>query len=126
MPVKTFLRITTVLTAIIGAVLIILPVFISKFFLSDYVPGSEIFIRFLGSALVGYSYLNWYTAKYKQLELMHATLIGNFSTLMIALLISVIGVLDHSLKLTGWLIVLLHFTIGFGFGYYLYRSSNNA
>ena len=126
MPVKTFLRITTVLTAIIGAVLIILPVSISKFFLSDYVPGSEIFIRFLGSALVGYSYLNWYTAKYKQLELMHATLIGNFSTLMIALLISVIGMLDHSLKATGWLIVLLHFTIGFGFGYYLYRSSNNT
>jgi hypothetical protein len=77
----------------------------------------------LGSALVGYSYLNWFTSANG--VTVRPTLIGNFSTLSIALVISIIGVLDGSLKTSGWLIVLLHLVFACGFGWFLWLAHKN-
>lgn len=110
------------MTMVIGLVLLVLPGPIGETILTTYASGSNIFIQFLGSSLIGYSFLNWYTSKHRDPTLMHATLIGNFSTLMIALALSIIGVLGHSLKTAGLLIILLHLSVGAGFGYYLHAS----
>jgi hypothetical protein len=119
MGLRNFLRLTAVTTGIIGATLIILPSFIANFFLPQTDHSTDIFIQFVGSSLIGYTYLNWQTAKANSPGQLHATLIGNFSTLLIAFAISLIGVLNGTLRQTGWLIVLLHFTFGTGFGWYL-------
>ncbi len=58
---------------------------------------------------------------YDQLILVKANLVGNFATLAIAFLISVIGVISGALNINGLLIILLHLIFGIGFGYYLYK-----
>lgn len=119
MPVKTFLLATATVTAGIGLTLLLFPGFIANFFLPVPIHEADIFIRFLGSALIGYTYLNWATTTYDNLHAMRATLIGNFSTLFIAFVVSVWGVLDHTLKTTGVFIILLHLVFAAGFGWYL-------
>lgn len=122
MPVKKFLLVTACVTAGIGFTLLVFPSFVANFFLPSPSHGTDIFIRFLGSTLIGYTYLNWATAKYDNLAAMRATLIGNFSTLFIALIVSVIGVLGHSLKTSGIFIILLHLTFASGFAWYLRQA----
>jgi len=121
MPVKTFLFITSITTAAVGLTLLVFPSFIANFFLPTPAHGTDIFIRFLGSSLIGYTYLNWFTMTHDKLTTMRPTLIGNFSTLFIALVVSIIGVLNHNLKTTGILIILMHLTFASGFGWYLFR-----
>ncbi len=121
MPIKLFLTATALVTAVIGTILLLVPSFIANFFLPSAAHGTDIFIRFLGSTLIGFTYLNWATTRYEHLAAMRATLIGNFSTLSIALVISIVGVLDHTLKITGVFIILLHLVFAVGFGSYLYK-----
>jgi len=112
---------TAVVTALIGASLLFFPLTVANIFLTHSMDEGAIFVRFLGSSLVGYSYLNWYTAHYDQFLVMRATIIGNFSTLSIALLVSILGVVGGVLNLQGLLIVALHLVFASGFGYYLLR-----
>ncbi len=126
MTVRTFLRLTASVTAVIGPTLLLFPGFINELFVASPAHGTDIFIRFLGSALIGYTYLNWYSAHYSKTSSVHPTLVGNFSTLSIALILSIVAVLDGSLKTTGWAIVLLHLVFAAGFGWFLWRLRPNA
>lgn len=123
MRVQTFLKITAFTTALIGASFIIAPFQLTNVFVDNLGREALMFIRFLGSSLVGYSYLNWQTAKLNKLQAMRATLVGNFATLCIALLLSIIGVLTKDLNLYGLLIVALHLAFASGFGYFLLKSN---
>ncbi|MDQ5972264.1 MAG: hypothetical protein QG553_423 [Patescibacteria group bacterium] len=126
MTVRTFLRLTASATAVIGPTLLLFPGFINELFVVSPAHGSDIFIRFLGSALIGYTYLNWYSAHYSKTTSIHPTLVGNFSTLSIALILSIIAVLNGSLKASGWAIVLLHLVFASGFGWFLWRLRPDA
>ena len=121
MRIQTFLRLTAITTAVIGTVFIIAPFQVTNIFVDQLGREALMFMRFLGSSLVGYSYLNWQTAKLNKLQAMHATLVGNFATLCIALLLSIIGVVSQDLNLYGLLIVALHLVFASGFGYYLLK-----
>lgn len=121
MPIRLFLRITAFTTAVIGLSFIFLPETMVNFFLTDPIGHGSIFVRFLGSSLVGYSFLNAYASMYNHLELVKPNLAGNFATLSVAFVLSVVGMVTGSLNKNGILIVLLHLTFGAGFGWYLYR-----
>lgn len=121
MKIKTFLRLTSTVIIVIGFTLVIFPGFIENFFVSNSSHGGDIFIRFLGSSLVGYSYLNWFTSGLDNIKTMRATIIGNFSTLLLAFLISVLALANGTLNREGILIVLLHLVFSLGFGYYLFK-----
>lgn len=118
MDVKLFLRITALVTLAIGITLIVFPMTVETLFVTNSSPSSDVFIQFLGSSLIGYAYLNWYTAKLSHLEIMVATLIGNLSTLVIATLLSLIALQSGALNQNGFLILLLHVTFALGFGYF--------
>lgn len=120
MTIKLFLRVAAVTTFIIGVTLILIPG-VADYFLTQPINSGSIFVRFLGSALVGYSYLNWATAYYDNIDA-HATIIGNLSTLMVALLLSILGVMNGSLTSAGWLIVLLHGVFAGSFGYFYFQT----
>lgn len=126
MNVRTFLRLTALTTGIIGVVLVVVPSFIGNFFIAATDHHTDIFIQFVGSSLIGYTYLNWHTAAETDARSLRPALIGNFATLLVAFMISLIGVLDGGLKATGWLIVLLHFVFGSGFGWYLKSRPSKA
>jgi Na+-driven multidrug efflux pump len=125
MPVKVFLRLTSLVIMLIGLTLLAAPSFIEKFFLARPDYGSDIFIRFLGSSLIGYGYLNWFTSALGSIVRMKATLIGNLSTLIIAFFISLFGLISGTLNKNGIFIVLLHLTFGAGFCYYIFKVQNN-
>jgi hypothetical protein len=121
MHIKVFLRLTAVVTFVIGLTLAVDPGFVENFFVSVPSHGGDIFIRFLGSSLIGYTYLNWYTSGLDHILDMRATLIGNLSTLTVAFFMSLFAVMSGTLNSKGWLIVLLHLTFGVGFGFYTYE-----
>jgi hypothetical protein len=119
--IRAFLRLAACVTGVIGLTLLLFPAFIENFFVNAPSHGGDIFIRFLGSALIGYTYLNWYTSKLERLVDMRATLVGNLSTLLVAFVISLVAVLTGPLNSKGWLIVLLHGVFAVSFAWYLYE-----
>lgn len=121
MGVKPFLLSAACTTFLIGLMLVFFPSFIENFFVSEPSHGGDIFIRFLGSALIGYTYLNWYTARLDHIIIMRATLIGNLSILSVAFFISLFAVISGTLNQKGLLIVLLHLVFGLGFVYYTFK-----
>ncbi len=112
---------TAVTTAVIGLGFLLFPNTIVNLFIDKPLDNGSIFIRFLGSSLIGYSFLNLYASMYDRLALVKANLVGNFATLAVAFLVSVLGVISGALNKRGILIVLLHLIFGAGFGYYLYK-----
>jgi hypothetical protein len=122
MPVRLFLRLTAVTTAAIGVVLILVPGIIADVFLTQRAAGSNIFIQFLGSSLVGYTLINWYSSHVDDKALLHATITGNLGTLTIAAVLSVVGLANHALRPSGVLILLLHVGFGCGFAYFWHHS----
>jgi hypothetical protein len=122
MSVKVFLRLTSVVIVLIGFSLVVGPRFIDNFFVAKANHGEDIFIRFLGSSLIGYAYLNWFTSNLSDIKNMKATLIGNLSTLTIAFFISVFALISGTLNKNGIFIVLLHFIFAVGFCYYLFQA----
>lgn len=121
MSAKLFLRLTAGTTLLISLVLVTMPGFVENYFVSSPSHGGDIFIRFLGSALIGYTYLNWHTSKLDSVEAMQATFLGNLSTLTIAFFISLSAVITGTLNPKGLFIVLLHFTFAVGFGFYTFK-----
>ncbi len=118
MSLTVYLRLTACITTIIGLTLIIFPSFIENFFINHPSHGGDVFIRFLGSTLFGFACLNWFTAKLDHKPSTRVTLAGNLATLSIAFIISLIGLINGTLKNVGILIVLLHFCFAFGFASY--------
>jgi hypothetical protein len=105
--------------------LIIFPGFIDNFFIKAPSSGGDIFIRFLGSTLFGYSCLNWFTSNFEKSEAaIRVCLASNLSTLTVAFFISLIGLLNGTFKATGILIVILHFGFAAGFSAYIYKMRN--
>lgn len=119
MPVRLFLKTTSVITSLIGLTLIIFPSFIENFFVSHPSHGGDIFIRFLGSTLFGYACLNWFTAEHDDKQAMRSTFIANLTTLTIAFFISLFAVIYGALNAKGWLIVAMHLTFALGFATYI-------
>ena len=121
MPVKVFLRVTSVITVLLGLLLIFFPVFIENFFVTHSSHGGDIFIRFLGSTLFGYACLNWFTSRYNDKLEIRSTVSANLATLTVAFFISLIAVLNDTLNARGWLIVLLHLSFATGFAVYSFE-----
>ena len=119
---KTFLRFTSLTTFIIGSGFLLAPLFVTNIFLRVPMEQGSIFARFLGSALMGYSYLNWATARYNRSDSREATLIGNLATLSIALVLSILAMVNSTFNSKGILIVLLHLIFAGGFAYYLNKK----
>lgn len=116
--VHNFLVATSGITATIGFILLFWPEAILQWF----IPGAtgDFFIRFIGSALIGYAILNALAADTKQRHTQNIALWSNFTTLSIATGLSVFGVLSHAVTQLGWLLIGEHLVFVTGFGYSLW------
>jgi hypothetical protein len=89
-----------------------------------FIPGAtgDFFIRFIGSALLGYAVLNHLSAKTKDREVRRIAIIANLVTLSVATMLSVAGVISGTIKHDQWILILEHviFTVGF-----VYALKNN-
>lgn len=113
---KSFLRFAGLVTAILGLSLMLFPTPIVTYFDGGLMPNTVHFVRFLGTALLGYGVLNWLMSSVAGFAAWRATLYANLTSLILASLIDIIAISEGELNRRGWLILLLHigFTIGFG------------
>lgn len=98
-----YLRLTAVVTAVIGVGLLLRPDIILTWFIPD--AHGDFFIRFIGSALLGYSTLNWLASRSDDLTTYRIALDANLMTLSIATALSSIGVITGVVEQFGWLLI---------------------
>lgn len=78
------------------------------------------FIRFLGTALIGFSVLNWYGARLAHnTEAMLIAVTANFTSLALATAIDLLMLTSHTMNSRGLLILALHLSFALGFGYWI-------
>ncbi len=99
----SYLRVTALVTAFIGAFLLLRPDIILQWF----VPGAsgDFFVRFIGGALLGYSTLNWLASSSNDIKTYRIALDANLVTLSIATVLSIIGVASGAVERLGWLLI---------------------
>jgi hypothetical protein len=119
-----YLQLTALVTAIIGVVLLLWPEQILQWF----IPGAtgDFFIRFIGSALLGYATLNWQAASSNNYDVRRIVLEGNLVTLVVATILSTVGVLNHTITNYQWLLIVEHvfFTSGFVYARLVNEQTN--
>ena len=98
-----YLRITAVVTAIIGLTLLFWPEQILNLFIPT--ANENFFVRFIGSALLGYSTLNFLTSRVEDRRMHQIALDANLVTLTIATILSIIGVASNVVTNFGWLLI---------------------
>lgn len=120
--VRTYLLITAGATFAIGVILLFWPEQILQWF----IPGAtgDFFVRFIGSALVGYSVLNTLAAETKNYYAQEIALWANFVTLSIATILSIYGVASGQITAMASLLIGQHivFTTGFATCLYLQKK----
>lgn len=108
-----YLLFTAAATAGIGVILLFWPESILQWF----IPGAtgHFFIRFIGSALMGYAALNVMAALARDAETQRIALWSNLVTLSIATVLSIYGVASNQIQSMASLIIVEHilFTVGF-------------
>jgi hypothetical protein len=87
-----------------------------------FIPGAtgDFFVRFIGSALMGYAALNVLTAQTKDRTAQTIALWSNLVTLVIATCLSLYGVATGMITQLGWLLIAEHLLFLSGFGFCLY------
>lgn len=120
--VRTYLLVTAAATFAIGVILLFWPEQILQWF----IPGAtgDFFVRFIGSALVGYSVLNTLAAETKDYYAQEIALIANLVTLSIATCLSIYGVVSGQITSMTGLLIGEHivFTVGFAICLYLQKK----
>lgn len=115
--VRKYLIVTAAITATIGIIMLFWPGQI----LTWFIPGAtgDFFVRFIGSALLGYAGLNVMAAETKDFTAQTITLWSNFITLSVATLLSIAGVIAGEITSFQWLIIGEHVLFVSGFAYCL-------
>lgn len=120
--VKNYLLITSFTTFVIGVLLLFWPERILQWF----IPGAsgDFFVRFIGSALIGYAALNFMTAQSKNAEAQRLALWSNLITLSIATILSIYGVISGQIQAMQALLIIEHVIFTAGFAACLYFEYN--
>ena len=100
---KYYLQLTAVITALLGVALTGRPDIILQWFIPS--ADGDFFIRFIGSALIGFSALNFLAAKSNDMKTYHIAIDANIVTLSIATILSIIGVISGVIENLGWLLI---------------------
>jgi hypothetical protein len=119
MHVTSFLRLAAIVTSVLGVGLMLSPAPILAFFAGGQVPNDVHFVRFLGTALIGFGALNWTASKFKDASALRPALYGNAISLILGVAVDAVGLLTGTLSHRGWWILLLHVIFGVGFMYYV-------
>ena len=98
-----YLRLTAAITALLGIILITRPDIILQWFIPS--TDGDFFIRFIGSALLGYSTLNFLASSSNDMTTYRIALDANLVALSIATILSLIGVVIGVVENLGWLLV---------------------
>lgn len=113
--VAVYLRVIAIITLGLGFGLLVRPSQLLHIFFSTYYPGTDFFVRMLGSTLVGYAGLNAVAARKGTRESMETAVWGNLITLTIATFVSIRY--THLFSHYAWLMIGQHVVFVSGFAY---------
>lgn len=121
--VSTVLRTAAIATFVIGLITLFAPEEIIRIF-DGYDPGNYHFVRFIGTALIGFAVTNWLYSFFKDMKVVLPAIYGNVASLVLAIIIDFIGLLAGVLASAAWLILLLHsaFLVAFLYSVRLIRK----
>src|SRR5690349_12340001 len=105
--VSVVLRTAAVATLLIGLITLIAPEEIIRIF-DGYDPGNYHFIRFIGTALIGFSVTNWLYSSFEDMRVVLPAIYGNITSLVLAVAVDAIGLTAGVLTMASWWILLLH------------------
>lgn len=114
--IKTILQLAAITTFVLGVAIIIVPQLIILWF-EGYSPDNYHFVRFVGTALVGFAVTNWLYSKFHDLAAVLPAIYGNITSLGMAILTDLIGIGFGTLSRAAWLILALHIVFAAAFGY---------
>ena len=122
--VSTILRLAAIATLIIGLITLAAPEQIIRIF-DGYDPGNYHFVRFVGTALIGFSVTNWLYSTFHDTRAVLPAIYGNLASLALAIGVDVVGLIEGSLSRAAWFVLLLHlaFTVAFVHCVRLIRSA---
>lgn len=114
--VSTVLRLAALATFVIGLATLLAPGLIVQIF-DGYSEGNFHFVRFIGTALIGFSVSNWLYSGLDDLSAVLPGIYGNITSLTIAIVVDLLGLAIGVLSAMAWLIVLLHVAFDVAFIY---------
>ena len=116
---RSFLRLAAIVTLLLGAGLMLEPSPILSFFADGTIPNNVHFVRFLGTALIGFGVINWRNSTIThQPHIVLNGLYGNLASLGLATIVDVVSLAQGVLNMRGWAILALHVFFTLGFSYY--------
>lgn len=123
--IKNVLQIAAITTFFLGLAIVIFPHLIILWF-EGYSAQNYHFVRFVGTALIGFAVTNWLYSKLTDLRYVLPAIYGNLTSIGLAILVDVIGLATHSLSKAAWLILVLHIIFAVAFSYcirYIIKSN---
>jgi hypothetical protein len=105
--VPSVLRLAAGATLVIGLITLLAPEEIIRIF-DGYDPGNYHFVRFIGTALIGFAVTNWLYSYFNEMKVVLPAIYGNVASLTLAIIVDVVGLLAGVLASAAWLILLLH------------------
>lgn len=110
------LQAAAVTTFGLGLATILVPDLIVRWFDGDN-SESHHFVRFIGTALIGFSVTNWIYSNLKDLRAVLPAVYGNLTSVSLAIFIDLIGLALGMLGRAAWLILALHAVFAVAFTY---------
>lgn len=114
--VSLVLRLAAIATCAIGLVVLLFPQMITQVF-DGYNGSNYHFIRFIGTALLGFAVMNWLYAGFHDKKAVMPALLGNLTSLFIAVVIDTIGLIYGTVPMAAVVILAVHFVFMAAFGY---------
>lgn len=115
--VRYVLRAAAVVTFMLGVATLVAPQLIVDWFDGQTTLGDYHFVRFIGTALIGFAVMNWLYARLHDVRATLPAIYGNLTSLALAIIVDIIGIMLHTLPMAAWLILIVHILFMLAFGY---------
>lgn len=119
------LRFAALATFIIGLITLLAPEEVIRVF-DGFDPSNYHFVRFIGTALIGFAVTNWLYSSFGDVKVVIPAIYGNLTSLILAIIVDIIGILVGVLSSMAWLILLLHFIFTIAFAYTVWLINKPA
>jgi hypothetical protein len=114
--ISLILRLATVATFVIGLATLFFPAELIRIF-DGYDSSNFHFVRFIGTALIGFSVTNWLYSTFTTKEAVLPAIYGNLTSLALAIIVDAVGLIVGVLASAAWLILALHMIFATAFVY---------
>ena len=115
--VRHVLRSAALITLLLGIATLLAPQLIVDWFDGQRTLDDYHFVRFIGTALIGFSVMNWLYSRLADITATLPAIYGNLVSLTLAIVVDTVGIVFHTLPAAAWLILFVHLAFEAAFIY---------